>query len=167
MLPCFNFGLSLLILSAPGQRWNPVDGFSDRLLPSDRWQWSDATGLNHQPLSGFQLPSENWEWEAEWHQDENFGGEPTEKGVSIDFTDFTYASPYAMGHHLCCLQGWTYAIDFPAMYTKDKKWNSCVRRCRWIRYRRYKSQDAWVKVGTCTNVSLSGNCVVSVFCTCW
>ncbi|XP_056627242.1 tectonin beta-propeller repeat-containing protein 1 [Triplophysa dalaica] len=104
------------------QRWNPVDGFSDRLLPSDRWQWSDATGLNHQPLSGFQLPSENWEWEGDWHQDENFGGEPTEKG------------------------GWTYAIDFPAMYTKDKKWNSCVRRCRWIRYRRYKSQDAWVKI---------------------
>ncbi|XP_055031440.2 tectonin beta-propeller repeat-containing protein 1 [Misgurnus anguillicaudatus] len=104
------------------QRWNPVDGFSDRLLPSDRWQWSDVTGLNHQPLSGFQLPSENWEWEADWHVDENIGGEPTEKG------------------------GWTYAMDFPATYTKDKKWNSCVRRRRLIRYRRYKSQDTWVKI---------------------
>ncbi|XP_051529764.1 tectonin beta-propeller repeat-containing protein 1 isoform X1 [Myxocyprinus asiaticus] len=104
------------------QRWNPVDGFSDRLLPSDRWQWSDVTGLKHQPLGGFQLPSENWEWEADWYVDENFGGEPTEKG------------------------GWTYAIDFPATYTKDKKWNSCVRRRRWIRYRRYKAQDSWVKI---------------------
>ncbi|XP_051958981.1 tectonin beta-propeller repeat-containing protein 1-like [Xyrauchen texanus] len=104
------------------QRWNPVDGFSDRLLPSDRWQWSDVTGLKHQPLGGSQLPSENWEWEADWHVDENFGGEPTEKG------------------------GWIYAIDFPAAYTKDKKWNSCVRRRRWIRYRRYKAQDSWVKI---------------------
>uniref|UniRef100_A0A671R3A9 Tectonin beta-propeller repeat containing 1a n=1 Tax=Sinocyclocheilus anshuiensis TaxID=1608454 RepID=A0A671R3A9_9TELE len=104
------------------QRWNPVDGFSDRLLPSDRWQWSDVTGLKHQPLGDFQLPSENWEWEADWYVDENFGGEPTEKG------------------------GWTYAIDFPATYTKDKKWNSCVRRRRWIRYRRYKAQDTWVKI---------------------
>lgn len=43
-------------------------------------------------------------------------------------------------------QGWTYAIDFPATYTRDKKWNSCVRRRRWIRYRRYESRDAWAKV---------------------
>ncbi|KAI4880499.1 hypothetical protein NFI96_012340 [Prochilodus magdalenae] len=104
------------------QRWNPVDGFSDRLLPSDRWQWSDVTGLQHQPLDSFKLPSENWEWEADWYVDENFGGDPTEKG------------------------GWTYAIDFPATYTKDKKWNSCVRRRRWLRYRRYKSQDTWAKI---------------------
>lgn len=43
-------------------------------------------------------------------------------------------------------QGWTYAMDFPATYTKDKKWNSCVRRRKWIRYRRYKSRDTWAKV---------------------
>lgn len=64
------------------QRWNPVDGFSDRLLPSDRWQWSDVTGLQHQQLESFQLPSDSWEWEADWYIDENFGGEPTDKGVS-------------------------------------------------------------------------------------
>ncbi|XP_028670052.1 tectonin beta-propeller repeat-containing protein 1 [Erpetoichthys calabaricus] len=104
------------------QRWNPVDGFCDRLLPSDRWQWSDITGLVHQPLDSFHLPSEHWEWEADWYVDENIDGDPTEKG------------------------GWTYAIDFPATYTKDKKWNSCVRRRRWIRYRRYKSRDTWAKV---------------------
>ncbi|KAK7134549.1 hypothetical protein R3I93_017845 [Phoxinus phoxinus] len=104
------------------QRWNPVDGFSDRLLPSDRWQWSDVSGLKHQPLGDFQLPSDNWEWEADWYVDENFGGENTEKA------------------------GWTYAIDFPATYTKDKKWNSCVRRRRWLRYRRYKAQETWVKI---------------------
>ncbi|KAI4797404.1 hypothetical protein KUCAC02_025133 [Chaenocephalus aceratus] len=104
------------------QRWNPVDSFSDRLLPSDRWQWSDITGLQHQPLNGFLLPSDSWEWEGDWHVDENFEGEPTEK------------------------MGWTYAIDFPAYYTKDKKWNSCVRRRRWLRYRRFRSMDTWAKI---------------------
>ncbi|KAE8284422.1 Tectonin beta-propeller repeat-containing protein 1 [Larimichthys crocea] len=104
------------------QRWNPVDGFSERLLPSDRWQWSDVTGLQHQPMDSFQLPSRSWEWEGDWYADENFEGEPTEKG------------------------GWSYAIDFPATYTKDKKWNSCVRRRRWLRYRRYKAMDTWAKI---------------------
>lgn len=37
-------------------------------------------------------------------------------------------------------------MDFPATYTRDKKWNSCVRRRKWIRYRRYKSRDTWAKV---------------------
>lgn len=104
------------------QRWNPVDGFCEKLLPSDRWQWSDVTGLKHQQLDSFQLPSPHWEWESDWYVDENIGGETTEKG------------------------GWTYAIDFPATYTKDKKWNSCVRRRRWIRYRRYKSRNTWAKI---------------------
>lgn len=104
------------------QRWNPVDGFSERLLPSDRWQWSDVSGLQHQPRDSFQLPSSSWEWEGDWFVDENFEGEPTER------------------------EGWTYAIDFPASYTKDKKWNSCVRRRRWLRYRRYKAMDTWAKI---------------------
>ncbi|XP_047231963.1 tectonin beta-propeller repeat-containing protein 1 isoform X2 [Girardinichthys multiradiatus] len=104
------------------QRWNPVDGFSDRLLLSDRWQWSDITGLQHQHLDSFQLPSSNWEWEGDWYVDENLEGEPTEK------------------------EGWTYAMDFPATYTKEKKWNSCVRRRRWLRYRRYNAMDTWAKI---------------------
>ncbi|XP_075421580.1 tectonin beta-propeller repeat-containing protein 1 isoform X4 [Ascaphus truei] len=106
------------------QRWNPVDGYCEKLLPSDRWQWSDVTGLQHQQLDGFELPSPHWEWESDWFVDENIGGEPTEKG------------------------GWTYAIDFPATYAKDKKWNSCVRRRRWIRYRRYKSRNSWAKIAS-------------------
>uniref|UniRef100_A0A8C3WAV1 Tectonin beta-propeller repeat-containing protein 1 n=1 Tax=Catagonus wagneri TaxID=51154 RepID=A0A8C3WAV1_9CETA len=104
------------------QRWNPVGGFCETLLPSDRWPWSDVSGLQHRPLDGVALPSPHWEWESDWYVDENFGGEPTEKG------------------------GWTYAIDFPAAYTRDKKWNSCVRRRRWIRYRRYKSRDTWAQI---------------------
>ncbi|XP_037670097.1 tectonin beta-propeller repeat-containing protein 1 isoform X2 [Choloepus didactylus] len=104
------------------QRWNPVGGFCEKLLPSDRWPWSDVSGLQPRPLDGVALPSPHWEWESDWYVDENFEGEPTEKA------------------------GWTYAIDFPATYTRDKKWNSCVRRRKWIRYRRYKARDAWAKI---------------------
>lgn len=46
------------------------------------------------------------------------------------------------------LQGWEYAVDFPANFSPDKKWNSCVRRRRWIRYRRYIAQGTWARVCT-------------------
>uniref|UniRef100_A0A1A8S1B8 Tectonin beta-propeller repeat-containing protein 1 n=2 Tax=Nothobranchius rachovii TaxID=451742 RepID=A0A1A8S1B8_9TELE len=104
------------------QRWNPVDGFTDVLLPTDRWPWSDVTGLNPQPLHSFQLPSRSWEWEGDWYVDQSCGGEPSQTG------------------------GWEYAVDFPANFSPDKKWNSCVRRRRWIRYRRYTAQGTWAKI---------------------
>lgn len=138
------------------QRWNPVDGFSERLLPSDRWQWSDVTGLQHRPLDSFQLPSSSWEWEGDWYVDENFEGEPTEKEVSYHF--LLLFSILDLHSH-SCLQGWSYAVDFPATYYKDKKWNSCVRRRRWIRYRRYKAMDIWAKV---CGIQVCTLCVLSV-----
>ncbi|XP_056607970.1 tectonin beta-propeller repeat-containing protein 1 isoform X1 [Triplophysa dalaica] len=105
------------------QRWNPVEGYTDTLLPTDRWQWTDESGLNQQPLHSFVLPSANWEWEGDWYvDDESCGRESTETG------------------------GWQYAVDFPAIFTKEKKWNSCVRRRRWLRYRRYKALGSWAKV---------------------
>uniref|UniRef100_A0A3Q3GQ88 Tectonin beta-propeller repeat-containing protein 1 n=1 Tax=Labrus bergylta TaxID=56723 RepID=A0A3Q3GQ88_9LABR len=104
------------------QRWNPVDSFTDTLLPTDRWPWSDVTGMNPQPLHSFQLPSRSWEWEGDWYVDQSCGGEPSQTG------------------------GWEYAVDFPANFSPDKKWNSCVRRRRWIRYRRYIAQGTWAKV---------------------
>ena len=69
-------------LCVPGpQRWNPVGGFCEKLLLSDRWGWSDVSGLQHRLLDRVALPSPHWEWESDWYVDENFGGEPTEKGV--------------------------------------------------------------------------------------
>lgn len=198
-------GLRLVSASGP-QRWNPVGGFCETLLPSDRWPWSDVSGLQHRPLDGVALPSPHWEWESDWYVDENFGGEPTEKGVgelgscrgspprggsalgsacppravpSTPWRQPPARAPRAprclslllaptpphpapstpallllpgapsrapCPHPILTFQGWTYAIDFPATYTRDKKWNSCVRRRRWIRYRRYKSRDTWAQV---------------------
>ncbi|XP_062386930.1 tectonin beta-propeller repeat-containing protein 1 [Sardina pilchardus] len=42
--------------------------------------------------------------------------------------------------------GWEYAVDFPASFSKEKKWNSCVRRRRWLRNRRYRAFGSWSKI---------------------
>lgn len=57
-----------------------MDGFTDTLLPTDRWPWSDVTGVSPQPLHSFQLPSRSWEWEGDWYVDQSCG-EPSQAGV--------------------------------------------------------------------------------------
>ena len=68
------------------QRWNPVNGFSDQLLPTDRPQWSSVCGLrettrqvandmstSQQPIlyrEGVELSSMAWAWDEEWHIDQ-------------------------------------------------------------------------------------------------
>lgn len=103
-LDCFrvNPASLCLSLSLSPQRWNPVDGFSERLLPSDRWQWSDVTGLQHQPLDSFRLPSSSWEWEGDWYVDENFEGEPTENAVSV-FHTVPLSAPFTSRQSLSCV----------------------------------------------------------------
>ncbi|XP_072028977.1 tectonin beta-propeller repeat-containing protein 1-like, partial [Amphiura filiformis] len=108
------------------QRWNPVHGFSHKsLLFADRTPWSDEKGFHLFPKPHeIKLPSEHWVWESDWHVEENIKGQPTGKG------------------------GWQYSVNFNTResYTPDKKWNSCVRRRKWIRYRKYNATDVWAKV---------------------
>lgn len=56
--------------------------------------------------------------------------------LSIPYPQYLTLSP----------QGWTYSIDFPRNFTADKRWNSCVRRRKWVRYRRYVALDTWSAV---------------------
>ena len=37
-------------------------------------------------------------------------------------------------------------MDFPAEYAASKKFTSCVRRRKWIRYRKYIAIDTWSAV---------------------
>ena len=37
-------------------------------------------------------------------------------------------------------------MDFPAEYSANKKFTSCVRRRKWIRYRKYIAMDSWSSV---------------------
>ena len=63
-----------------------------------------------------------WQWESPWYVDTRLNTEKLEK------------------------DGWSYAVDFPAEYGASKKFTSCVRRRKWIRYRKYIAIDTWSAV---------------------
>ncbi|CAG2183194.1 unnamed protein product, partial [Oppiella nova] len=84
--------------------------FSDSLLPTDRPAFSCADGSLALPKEGFTLPSKCWQWETDWYIETNIEGEPLEP------------------------EGWSYAIDFPMKFGTEKRWQSLVRRRRWLRY---------------------------------
>ncbi len=49
------------------QRWNPIDGFCDKLLPTDRPCYSSQDGLTDRDLKKIKLPSPAWVWDDQWH----------------------------------------------------------------------------------------------------
>ncbi|KAL1459638.1 hypothetical protein WDU94_011602 [Cyamophila willieti] len=104
------------------QRWNPIEGFVSRLLPTDRYQWSNKDGTQNRTLESIRLPSFAWEWESSWTKDLTLDGQPLDH------------------------DGWTYAIDFPNTYTPTKTWSSGVRRRKWFRYRKYSAMNAWCAI---------------------
>ncbi|XP_064478483.1 tectonin beta-propeller repeat-containing protein 1-like [Ornithodoros turicata] len=104
------------------QRWNIKEGYCTRFLPTDRPHWSSEDGLSARPKESITLRSGNWEWEDCWHIDGKLDGVPLEP------------------------EGWTYCLDFPYTYAPKKKWNSYVRRRKWIRNRHYTAFDKWAKI---------------------
>lgn len=104
------------------ERWLPLEGFSSRLFPMDRFQFSSADGLTERTLSKVRLPSMAWQWESDWHLELSLDGQPLDH------------------------DGWTYAVDFPAKYYPQKQWKSCVRRRKWVRYRRYSALNSWCAI---------------------
>lgn len=104
------------------QRWTPVNGFSDKLLPTDRSNYSTIDGLQEKSKEKIKLPTMAWQWESPWYVDTRLNGKQLEQ------------------------DGWTYAVDFPAEYSSSKKFTSCVRRRKWIRYRKYIALDTWSAV---------------------
>lgn len=104
------------------ERWLPVEGFSNRLFPMDRHQFSSADGLTERSLKTVRLPSMAWQWESDWHLELSLDGQPLDN------------------------DGWTYAVDFPAKYYPQKQWKSCVRRRKWVRYRRYSALNSWCAI---------------------
>ncbi|CAA9994545.1 unnamed protein product [Nesidiocoris tenuis] len=108
--------------SYENQRWTPFGGFSNSLLPTDRWQFSSEDGLTDRSLEKIRVPSMAWQWEGEWKIETVMNGEPLDH------------------------DGWTYAIDFPRTYYSTQQWNSCVRRRKWVRTRRYAAMNSWCAV---------------------
>ena len=64
------------------QRWNPIEGFTGVLLPSDRPNFSSADGLSNRVLSTITLPTLAWSWESPWHLHYTHEGQALEKEVS-------------------------------------------------------------------------------------
>lgn len=65
------------------QRWNPVGGFCDNLLPTDRPPFSDETGLENRDKSYINLPSDSWQWEGDWVIENTFENQLLSQDVSI------------------------------------------------------------------------------------
>ncbi|XP_076056514.1 tectonin beta-propeller repeat-containing protein 1-like isoform X2 [Oratosquilla oratoria] len=122
----FIFGASVPIRvceeTYENQRWSPVQGWSNTLLPTDRAQWSSADGLEERSPTRIHLPTLAWMWEGSWTLHDTFMGHALDK------------------------EAWTYAVDFPRTYSAEQRWNSCVRRRKWVRYRRYVALDTWSAV---------------------
>ena len=104
------------------ERWNPMEGFCSKLLPTDRPNYSIIEGTQAREKESVHLPTMAWMWDDEWHIDTLFNGVQLPIG------------------------GWTYAVDFPTEYHPKKGFTSCVRRRRWIRHRKYVATNSWSAV---------------------
>ena len=65
------------------QRWTPVNGFSDKLLPTDRPGFSSIDGLQAKPKDKIKLPTMAWQWESPWYVDTRLEGKPLEQDVRL------------------------------------------------------------------------------------
>ena len=65
-----------------------------------------------------------WQWESNWYLETTFNRQKLDDN------------------------GWTYAVDFPAEYHCKKSFTSCVRRRKWIRYRRYIALNTWSQISS-------------------
>ncbi|KAL1140546.1 hypothetical protein AAG570_000476 [Ranatra chinensis] len=126
------------------QRWFPLDGFSKRLLPTDRHQFSTEDGLTKRNKGDIRVPSMAWQWESDWHIETTLGGQQLDH------------------------DGWTYAMDFPGTYYSSKQWSSCVRRRKWVRNRKYVAMNSWCAIAPLhkdptqepfIDVSVGGQCM--------
>ncbi|XP_062946913.1 tectonin beta-propeller repeat-containing protein 1 isoform X3 [Cynocephalus volans] len=107
------------------QRWNPVTGYTSRGLPTDRYMWSDATGLQECTKAGTKPPSLQWTWVSDW---------------SVDFS-----VPGGTDQ-----EGWQYASDFPASYHGYKTMKDFVRRRCWARKCKLVTTGPWLEVAPIT-----------------
>ncbi|XP_072376481.1 tectonin beta-propeller repeat-containing protein [Diabrotica undecimpunctata] len=104
------------------ERWLPIEGFSSRLLPTDRYHFSNIDGSDDRSIDKIRLPSMAWQWEGDWQKELTLNGQPLDH------------------------DGWTYAVDFPATYYPKKQWKTCVRRRLWTRSRRYSAMNSWCAI---------------------
>ncbi|KAL1140547.1 hypothetical protein AAG570_000477, partial [Ranatra chinensis] len=123
------------------QRWNPLNGFSSRGLPTDRPMWSDSTGCQKRSKETTRLLSMHWQWLTDW---------------TID-----YLTPGGVDS-----EGWQYAVDFSTSYHARKNMTDYVRRRRWARKCKLSTSGPWIEIGNSkiTDMSLQLSPGLDVVC---
>lgn len=62
------FGLDIPIrvkeVTYENERWFPIEGFANRLLPTDRYKFSNEDGTENRAIELIRLPSACWVWEG-------------------------------------------------------------------------------------------------------
>eukprot|EP01060_Flectonema_neradi_P011269 TRINITY_DN1836_c0_g2_i1.p1 TRINITY_DN1836_c0_g2~~TRINITY_DN1836_c0_g2_i1.p1 ORF type:complete len:2740 (+),score=416.68 TRINITY_DN1836_c0_g2_i1:74-8293(+) len=95
------------------QRYYPILGWSDTLLPGDPPAWSDNSGFLAFDKFGFNVPP-GWVWVGEWE---------------VDKTSWQSEN-----------NGFLYASSWNKFFHKRQKWSDFVRKRRWVR-KRAKQRD--------------------------
>lgn len=70
------------------KRWLPLEGFSGRLLPTDRYNFSNQDGTIDRSRDKVKLPSMAWQWEGDWQIETTLDGQPLDHDVNIVFLMF-------------------------------------------------------------------------------
>lgn len=122
-------------------RWYPVIGWSNKLLPTDRFQWSSKDGTQQVTKDSFdtaQSPTDNKTAssppKSNQQQTEN-GGTTFPNNVAFIKPKYDWVSEweiYIMPRETDN-EGWQYARDFPATYHPEWFVGVCVKRRMWVR----------------------------------
>lgn len=62
-----------------------MEGFSGRLLPTDRYNFSNQDGTVDRSRDKVKLPSMAWQWEGDWQIETTLDGQPLDHDVNIIF----------------------------------------------------------------------------------
>jgi len=62
-----------------------LEGFSGRLLPTDRYNFSNQDGTVDRSRDKVKLPSMAWQWEGDWQIETTLDGQPLDHDVNICF----------------------------------------------------------------------------------
>lgn len=69
--------------SYENERWMPFDGFSNKFLPTDRYNFSNQDGTVDRNFKKIRLPSMAWQWEGDWKLELTFDGQPLDHDASV------------------------------------------------------------------------------------
>lgn len=71
-----------------------MEGFSGRLLPTDRYNFSNQDGTVDRSRDKVKLPSMAWQWEDDWQIETTLDGQPLDHDVNIKSNIFIYINMY-------------------------------------------------------------------------